>query len=138
MNETIFRKKSLERVNSPEALDDYIQVTNPGVWMVLVCMILLLTGACAWGVMGRMESTISTTVLVESGNAACTIPMERVTSIAVGMAVHIGDAEGTVSSITANPEADTYWVKIDAPLADGIYAAEIVTESIRPFSLVFG
>lgn len=32
MNDKIFRKKSVERMSSPEQLNDYIKVTNPGVW----------------------------------------------------------------------------------------------------------
>ena len=49
MSEEIFRKKSLDKVKSPENLDDYIQVSNPGVWLLLVSVIILLAGACVWG-----------------------------------------------------------------------------------------
>lgn len=35
MNDKIFRKKSVEKMSSPEQLNDYVKVTNPGVWMVL-------------------------------------------------------------------------------------------------------
>ena len=31
----LFREKSLEAVESPEALNDYLRVTSPGIWMVL-------------------------------------------------------------------------------------------------------
>ena len=33
MNREIFREKSLERVESPEQLNDYIRVASPGVWL---------------------------------------------------------------------------------------------------------
>ena len=36
MNEEIFRKKSLDKVKSPENLDDYIRVSNPGVWLFIL------------------------------------------------------------------------------------------------------
>lgn len=35
MNQQLFRQSSIDRVFSPEQLNDYIRVTNPGVWMVL-------------------------------------------------------------------------------------------------------
>ena len=38
----IFRKKSLERVSSPEQLNDYLHVTSPAVWVVLAAVIVLL------------------------------------------------------------------------------------------------
>ena len=35
----IFRKKAVDRVNSPEQLNDYIRVTSPSIWMVLAGVI---------------------------------------------------------------------------------------------------
>ena len=31
----LFREKNLERLESPEKLNDYLRVTSPGVWMIL-------------------------------------------------------------------------------------------------------
>lgn len=49
MNDKIFRKKSVDKMSSPEQLNDYIKVTNPGVWMVLAAIAVLLAGVCVWG-----------------------------------------------------------------------------------------
>lgn len=46
MEEKIFRETSMERVSSPEQLDDYIRVTSPGMWMVMGAVVLLLAGVC--------------------------------------------------------------------------------------------
>ncbi len=54
MNNGLFRKKSIDRVSSPEKLDDYIRVTTPSVWIALAAMILLLVGAFIWGVFGEV------------------------------------------------------------------------------------
>ena len=40
----LFREKSLEAVESPEALNDYLKVTSPGIWMVMAAVILILIG----------------------------------------------------------------------------------------------
>ena len=53
MAHSIFRKTSLDRVSDPEQLNDYIRVTNPGVWMIMCAVILLLAGICVWGVFGE-------------------------------------------------------------------------------------
>ena len=42
MNESIFRKKSLERISSPEEIDNYIKVTSPSMWLVMGAIIFLL------------------------------------------------------------------------------------------------
>ena len=67
MNEEIFRKKSLDKVKSPESLDDYIRVANPGVWLLLISIIVLLAGACIWGFFGHIDSTVPAAVHVENG-----------------------------------------------------------------------
>ena len=51
----IFREKSLERVSSPEALNDYIRVTTPSVWVVLAAVVVLLVGMLCWSVFGRVS-----------------------------------------------------------------------------------
>lgn len=52
MNNSIFRKKSIDKVTSPEELNDYIRVVSPGVWLVMAAVILLLAGAIVWGCLG--------------------------------------------------------------------------------------
>lgn len=53
--EGLFREKSLERVSSPEQLDDYIRVTTPSVWIVLAATVITLLGILAWSVFGTVE-----------------------------------------------------------------------------------
>ena len=50
----IFRKKSIDKLSSPEKLDDYIRVTTPSIWVVLIAIVLLLVGAIVWGVFGEV------------------------------------------------------------------------------------
>lgn len=51
----LFRSKSIQRVSSPEQLNDYIRVTTPSVWIVLIALVVLLAGMLAWSVLGRIE-----------------------------------------------------------------------------------
>ncbi len=55
MDNGFFRKKNIKKISSPEKLDDYIRVTTPSVWIALADMILLLTGALIWGIVGRVS-----------------------------------------------------------------------------------
>lgn len=47
--QNIFRKTSLDRISSPERLNDYIKVSNPGVWLILAAVAALLAAAVVWG-----------------------------------------------------------------------------------------
>lgn len=51
---SIFRQKSIDRVSSPEKLDDYIRVTKPSVWMTLAAVGVLLVGTIVWGIFGEL------------------------------------------------------------------------------------
>lgn len=52
----LFRKKSIDRVSSPEQLNDYIRVTAPPVWAVLLALLILLAGMLVWSITGTVTS----------------------------------------------------------------------------------
>lgn len=52
---SIFREKSLERVTSPEQLNDYIKVTTPSVWIILAATLILIIGTLVWAVFGKIR-----------------------------------------------------------------------------------
>ncbi|HEY4591221.1 MAG TPA: NHLP bacteriocin system secretion protein [Thermoanaerobaculia bacterium] len=53
---TVFRKVSLERLSSPEQLDQMVQVTDPRGWIALAGLGALLLAAVAWGVWGSIPT----------------------------------------------------------------------------------
>ena len=67
----IFRKKALERLSSPEQLDQLIQVTNPQGWLALSALVVLLLGALTWGVFGSVPtSAAGEGILLRSGGVS--------------------------------------------------------------------
>lgn len=155
MNEQIFRKKSLERVNSPEQLNEYIRVSNPGVWMVLIAIVLLLVGVCVWGVLGTLETKLPVVGVCTEGALTVYVPEDAIDSVEEGMTVLVGDADGVVTGIAGESVAAqktlpeyachlgqlqegqwVYAVSVSAKVADGVYAAQIVTERIAPMSFL--
>ncbi len=53
----IFRKKSLDNIATPDHLDDYINVSNPSVWIILAAIIVFLLGVFIWCFFGQLEGT---------------------------------------------------------------------------------
>jgi len=53
----IFRKVALERLSSPEQLDQMVQVTDPKGWLALTGIGALLLAAIGWGVFGSIPTT---------------------------------------------------------------------------------
>jgi len=56
--QNIFRKSSLERMSSPEQLNDYIRVSNPSVWIILAAIAILLIAAIVWGIVYELPEGI--------------------------------------------------------------------------------
>ena len=56
MNESIFRQKSLDRISSPEEIDNYMKVTRPSLWLTLGVIVLLLAALILWSVTARIEA----------------------------------------------------------------------------------
>lgn len=155
MNEQLFRKKSVDRVSSPEQLNEYIRVSNPGVWMVLAAIVILLVGVCVWGVFGHLDTTLPTVAIAESGEMTVYVKEADIASVEKGMTVLIGDTECEITEISAQPVAVdgtftdyalhvgglqvgewVYAVTVSGEFADGVHSAEIVIESVAPMSFV--
>ena len=51
----IYREKSINKMNQPEDLNDYIRVTTPSVWIVLIAVILVLVAVLGWMIFGTVE-----------------------------------------------------------------------------------
>jgi HlyD family secretion protein len=55
---SLFRKESLERLSSPERLDQLMQVVSPKSWLPLVALGSLVGVAIVWSIYGRIPITV--------------------------------------------------------------------------------
>ena len=152
---TIFRKASLDRVSSPEQLNDYIKISRPGMWLVLGTVIVLLIGVFVWGVFGILTTTQDAVTVVQQGKAICYVTPEEAKSLVPGMEVRVDGSTGSIAAIPSRPvkitdRFDEYalylggletgdWVvavTVDLSIPDGVYSGEIVLETISPISFV--
>ena len=157
---SLFREKSLEAMNSPEALNDYLRVTSPGVWLVLAAVIAVLVGAIFWGIFGRINTTASLAVSVSDGNATAYVPYDALQKIMERGSVTLEGRDYALQAsedlqVTIVDEATNPYLRVrgglnvgdvtvavpvaltsDAALADGIYSGTVVTESLQPISLL--
>jgi HlyD family secretion protein len=59
-NDKLFRKESLERLSSPERLDQLMQVVNPRDWIPLTTFGVFVFAALIWSIFGRIPMTENT------------------------------------------------------------------------------
>ena len=43
------------RISSPEQVDDYIRVTTPGMWLLVMAILVLLAALIIWGFTAKLE-----------------------------------------------------------------------------------
>jgi hypothetical protein len=118
MQNSIFRKSSLERISSPEQLNEYVKITNPGVWAVLLGFFALLIAVGIWAYTGSIPETVQLTGVAyahegEEEAVYCFVPMSVSKRLSDGMKVQVspdyasreeyGYIFGTVKSIGENP-----------------------------------
>ena len=151
----LFRKTSLERISSPEQLNDYIRVATPSVWLLLTAVVVLLVGVCVWGVFGHLDTTLSVAAVAQENSVVAYVRAEEIDSIREGDAVTIGESTGVVAAISDQPIAVNetfteymrhvgglregewvYAVTLDADCNEGVHAAQIVIDSVSPMSFV--
>lgn len=157
MKSELFRKKSIERVTSPEQLNDYIRVANPGIWPVVFAVFFILLGICVWGVFGRLDTIVTVGAITEQGKTVCYVKEAEIEKISPDQTVKIEDTEYEIESISLQPVQvnDSFseyllhvgglskgeWVyAVTLKNAYGengiIFSADIIVESIAPMSFV--
>ena len=57
MNTEIFRKVSIERLSSPEQLDQLLKVNSMGSWAALLAVLVLLGLTVVWAFQGSIATT---------------------------------------------------------------------------------
>lgn len=165
MNETIFRKKSLERIASPDKLDDYLKVSSPSIWLILLALVLAVIAAGAWCFFGKMPTTMAGVGIQSGTETLCFIPAEEGFSAQKGMQVQFTSGEtdkpvlGKIEEISepipageAVGNAGAAWLSLPAEWVcvvtvrlesetqrDGtVYDTQIILDERRPIDLLFG
>lgn len=136
----LFRKKSLDRVNSPEQLNDYIRVANPGVWLVVLSVLSLLVGIGVWVCFGHVDATVDTVAICQGGTMHCYIDEADISQITDEVRVSLQGDSYSVSEVSAFPvvlpdearsvleKEQGYMLTAAAPgLPDGCYAASVIS-----------
>lgn len=132
--QSLFREKTLKRISSPEKLTDYLRVTNPGVWVLLAVVILLLGGMLIWASVGTLETTVSAKIIVKE-NVALVAP-EGNNQVKDGMPLRINDADYVIQTTTEDEYGRVFGMA-EVTLPDGTYEGVVVTEQIRPIDFLF-
>ena len=155
VKDQLFRSKSLQRISSPEELNDYVRVANPGVWMALGAIVLLLAGFLLWAAFGSVNTTVKAVLSTENNQTKCFVSETDAERISEGMTVVSEGREYTIAQTEVDYfKADNVltdyekhaldldegeWVclvELDGTAENGVHTATIITESVNPIKFI--
>lgn len=135
--ESLFRKESMDRISSPEQLNDYLHVTNPTVWAVMAAIIVLLVGVIIWGSAATIDSYAVGTAQVQDGNLILLFDdAQQARSVQAGMTVAVGETESVIASV-GRTENGAVFAAAPTTLSDGNYPARVVYKQTQVLRLLF-
>ena len=167
MGKKIFREKTVEKLSSPEDLTKFIRIANPGIWIIIVAVVVFLIGAIVWGTVGRLETKVATASYVDAqGNVGIStyIAYKDSEKIKEKQILRIEGQEFTIDTLetklmqlkdmvddtVARKQIETVlgWKDDDlvfavhtdvttTKLEAGYYKSVIVTGSVSPLSFIF-
>ena len=115
MSQGIFRQSALERLASPERLDEMIRITSPRSWLALAGLLAVVAALVLWAVFGSVTTTVQGTGVV--------IP-------AGGLSVVAAPQGGVVASVGAHVGGRVRAGQVVARLADGRAVRSPVTGTV--------
>jgi len=131
---SIFRKKTLDRISSPEQLTDYLRVTSPGIWIVLAAIVTLLVGFFVWMGVDTIETTVPVGVSMEDAHATVAVT-EGDVKIEKDMTLRVGGKEAAIQSTKTDEYGRTVGLA-NVDLTDGMYDGVLVTEAVHPIQFL--
>ncbi|GHV71476.1 hypothetical protein AGMMS49928_23400 [Spirochaetia bacterium] len=94
----------MDQISSPEQLNDYIRVSNPGIWIVLAAIMVFLAACGIWAVGAAIPTTVSTQALAISPDRyVCYLPLDAGRKLQTGMTAQLAGAAGTVARVGKTP-----------------------------------
>lgn len=132
-NTSFFRKKSLDRISSPEQLTDYLRVTNPGIWIFLAAVVVLLAGVFIWSAVGTLETTVQAKVIAQDRLAQ--VAPAGAEPLTVGMSLRVAGQEAVILTAETDELGHPYGTaQVDLP--DGAYDGVVVMETVHPLQFL--
>jgi hypothetical protein len=114
MSRQIFRKVALERLSSPEQLDQLVKITTPSGWLALAALVILLLMLLAWAVLGTVPSQVS--------GPAILIPTGGIKNVASPFAGQVSEL-----AVTAGQTVEEGQVVAMIAQVEGGEAAEVIS-----------
>lgn len=124
-------------LHSPEQLNDYLKVTTPKIWVLLVAVIILVGGLLLWSSFATIESYASGTASAKAGELTVTFDdATKASKVKPGMEMEVGDVKTAVLTIGTNEKGEII-ASAQAKIPDGVYNVRVGYNTAQVISMLF-
>ena len=128
--------EDVRRISSPEQLNDYLKVTSPKIWLLLVAVVLLVVGLLLWSGFTTMESYATGTARAVGGELTVTFDDPgKASKVQAGMEMEVGDVKTEVLSVGTDEDGE-YVASAQANIPDGSYDVRVGYKSTQVISML--
>lgn len=124
------------RMSSPEQLNDYLKVTNPKIWVLLVAVILFVVGLLLWSGFTTIESYATGTARAVAGELTVTFDdPAKASKVQSGMEMEVGDVHTEVLTVGTDTSGQLV-ASAHANIPDGSYAVRVGYKTTQVISML--
>ncbi len=103
MNDSIFSKKAMKKLRSPDDMEKYLRITNPGMWIILGACAALLIGLLVWAFFGTVFTTVTAMSTKANGRMVSLVPPDDFMWLEIGDKAYISGVAWKVSEFGPAP-----------------------------------
>ena len=128
--------QNVRRISSPEQLNDYLKVTNPKVWVLLVAVVLLVAGLLLWSGYTTVESYAVGTGRAVGGELVVTFnDATKANKVEPGMDMEVGDVHTEVLTVGSDENGNVVAFG-RANIPDGSYDVRVGYKTTQVISML--
>lgn len=136
MGQDAANRQGARRISSPEQLNDYLKVTNPKIWVLLVAAALFLVGLLLWGGFTSIESYATGTARAVGGELTVTFDdADKASRVQPGMQMQVGDMRTEVLTVGSDKNGSPV-ASAHANIPDGSYDVRVGYDSTQVISML--
>ncbi|GAA3522410.1 hypothetical protein GCM10022393_41220 [Aquimarina addita] len=121
-----FRKAALEKLSTPEKLDQLIKITGSRAWIALITITLILGTGIGWAFMGKVKTKLNVTGVLLGGEIHEVVSTSQGQLIDIKVVVGDQIQEGDIIAVIEQPELSQQIEEGKASLEDQKYDLQLL------------
>ena len=128
--------ENARRISSPEQLNDYLKVTTPKIWLLLLAVALIIVGLLLWSGFTTIESYATGTGIADGGELTVTFDdAAKAHNVEAGMEMEVGGIQAEVLTVGTDEDGNLV-ASAHANIPDGSYEVRVGYRATQVISML--